>query len=344
MLTRQRLILVVGLFALGSLTVLAFAPLYGPVQLDVVTAWRAWWSHAPASGESLPTEAAILMSLRLPRVALGWLVGAGLALAGAAFQGMLRNPLAEPYTLGVAGGGALGAVVAVSWPVLAPPVWFISGVQLWSLLGSGIVVAVIHGLARRRADLSPAGLLLAGVVLASICGAGLMLVRYLAEPNRLARLDRYLMGGLDVAGWSAVRAALPFLVPGIVLLLLEARRLNLLCLGEALAEARGVDVARLQRSCFLSGSLIVAATVAVAGPIGFVGLIVPHMVRSVVGPDHRLLLPCSALAGGGFLVLCDVAARTMLTAQELPVGILTALMGGPFFLVMLLRGAESEGE
>jgi iron complex transport system permease protein len=287
-------------------------------------------------------------------VCLAFLAGAALALTGAVFQALLRNPLATPYTLGVASGGSLGAVLSLFLPTLAhrlgseragtvlaavaAGVGPFTGTQVCSVAFSFLMVALIYALARGRSRISTMGLLLAGVTLGLICSAAILLIRYLSEPTLVVIMDRWLMGGLDVTGWGGVWPVLPILIPGAAILLVEARKYDLMTFGDELAAGRGINVARLQKVSFFGGSLLTASVVAMAGPIGFVGLIVPHTVRRLVGPDHRLVLPCVFFAGGAFLVVCDTVARTAFSPQELPVGIITALLGGPFFLYLLVRG------
>ncbi len=279
----------------------------------------------------------IMLRHRLPRVALGFLAGGGLAVAGAVFQALLRNPLATPHTLGVSAGGALGASVGI---LLAVPAWgipLVTPVQLFSLIGSLCVVTIIYLLARDRERFSTMKLLLAGVTIALICSAMIMFIRYLVHPDRLVVLDRWLMGGLDVWGGEELVSILPLYLPAIVLLFLEVHRLNQLVFGEELAAGRGINVRAVQVRIFIAASALTSAIVSVAGPIGFVGLIIPHAMRLVMGPDHRVLLILSFMAGGAFLSVADTAARTLFAPTELPVGVLTAMMGGPFFLFLLMR-------
>jgi len=285
---------------------------------------------------ALPMEANIILAQRLPRVALALLAGGGLAVAGAVFQAVLRNPLATPHTLGVSAGGALGAVVAITAGLSVPGPWPVSSVQFFALAGALVNVGVIYLLARRGEGLSPLKLLLAGVTLGLICSALIMFVRFVSDPTKLVMVDRWLMGGLEVQGFHSVACVLPFVLPGLVLLAGEASALNQLVLGEDMAAGRGVNVHSVQLRAFLGGSILTAGIVSVAGPIGFVGLIVPHIMRLLLGPDHRTLLVVSFFGGGVFLVLADTAARCMFPPSELPVGVLTAMLGGPFFLVLLL--------
>ncbi|MCX7044442.1 MAG: iron ABC transporter permease [Candidatus Sumerlaeota bacterium] len=350
LLTQKRFFLTLLLYAALALAALICAPGFGTADLDPLKTLRLWWEWRDGAR---PADVDILIYLRLPRVLLAFMAGAALALTGAVFQALLRNPLAEPYTLGVASGGSLGAVVCIFLPSLAArmgsdaaghflDMWVtgwgpFSGVQISSFVFSALTVVVIYWLARGRSRISTMGLLLAGVTLGLLSSAAILLVRYLSEPNLMVAMDRWLMGGLDVTGWSNVWPVLPFMVPGAAILLVQARRYDQMAFGEELASGRGVNVKRLQKLSFFGGSLLTASVVAVAGPVGFVGLIVPHAVRRLQGPDHRLLLPCSFLAGGTFLVLCDTLARTLFAPLELPVGILTSLLGGPFFLYLIVR-------
>ncbi len=291
---------------------------------------------APFVG-SQRTTGEILWQLRVPRVVLGLLAGGTLALVGASLQVILRNPLATPYTLGVTGGGALGAVIAISVPGLGLAVGPLSTVQVLALAGCGTTLAIIYAFARRPQGISMPMLLLAGVTIGILCGALMLLVRYLANPNLLVAMDRWVMGGLDVVGYRELGSLAPFLLPGLGLLVLQIPTLNHLSLGEEMAAGHGVDVAAVHREVFLGAGLATAAVVSVTGPIGFVGLIVPHAVRRLSGFDHRVVLPASFLLGGAFLVACDTLARVVVAPSEMPVGILTALIGGPVFIWILLR-------
>ncbi|KPK62215.1 MAG: hypothetical protein AMK73_06540 [Planctomycetes bacterium SM23_32] len=282
-----------------------------------------------------PLHANILLMERTPRVLLALVVGGGLALTGAVFQALLRNPLATPHTLGVSAGGALGAAAAIALSLPGLNVGPFTPVQFYALLGALLNVGIIYALARRRVY-SPLKLLLAGVTLGLICSALIMFVRFVADPHKLVAVDRWLMGGLDVHGYRSLAAVLPLLLPALLVLLMQANAMNQLSLGEEMAAGRGVDVARAQREAFLAGSVLTAGVVSVAGPIGFVGLIVPHVLRGLFGPDHRLLLPLCFFGGGAFLAVADTVARSTFAPSELPVGVLTAMLGGPFFLVLLM--------
>lgn len=316
-----------------TVAVAALAPAFGKVQVDYVQALSDL-----VAGRDSPD--ARVLELRLPRVVLGLLAGGSLAVVGAAFQTLLRNSLATPYTLGVSFAGALGAFLALSLPAFQFRVGPLSSVTLLAFAFAAAQVTTLDRIAHRRSRLSTHELLLAGVTLNFVFAAAIMLVRFLADPLRLRAMDRWMMGGLQIAGFGSLQALPWLLLPALVLLFLSARDLDQLSVGEELALARGVAAGRVQRTVLLAGSAAVAALVAITGPIGFVGLLVPHAARRIFGVSHPVLLPACWFLGGAFLVLADAVARALNLAgrgSELPVGVLTALAGGPLFLVLLLR-------
>ena len=278
----------------------------------------------------------IFFQLRLPRVLMAGVVGASLGVVGAALQAMFRNPLAEPLTLGVSGGGALGASVAIALGagsrVAGLPFVFVA-----AFAGAGLAVMVVYRLARTGATVLPGALLLAGVVMNTIAAAGVVVIQYFADYSRALQILRWTIGSLDVVGFDLLWRMLIFLVPGWAVLLAMSRDLHLLAVDEETAAALGVNVRRSERLVYAAASLIVGVTVAVGGTIGFVGLIVPHAVRLLFGEDVRVVLPCSFVLGAAFLMLADTASRTLVGAGELPVGAITALAGGPVFLWLLRR-------
>ena len=282
------------------------------------------------------TARTIFFRLRVPRVVLGMLVGGSLGSIGAALQALFRNPLAEPFTLGVSGGGALGASIAIAFGfganVAGVPIVFVA-----AFLGSIVFVTIVYRLASAGAVVMPGALLLAGVVLNLIAGAGVLMIQFLTDYTRALQILRWMVGSLDVVGMDFIVRMLVFVVPGMCLLFFTIKDLHLIAMDEESAQALGVDVRRTERMVYIASSLVVGVTVAVAGPIGFVGLIVPHAVRLFFGEDLRIVIPCSMLLGASFLVLADTLARTLLGASELPVGAVTALVGGPLFLVLLGR-------
>ena len=304
------------------------APFVGSTSLSF---GRVFGSDVPFADN---VDAQIFFIARLPRALAAALVGGTLAAAGVVFQGLLRNPLATPYTLGVSAGASLGAMVAITFG----SAWLVGGVATASLAGAFLAVAIVYALASgRHRGMSTTVLLLAGVTLNSFFSALILFVQYLSDFAQTFRALRWLMGDLDVAGYEPILFALPLVAIAFAAFAWLARPLNLLSIGAEAAGTRGVNVERAQRIAFFSASLATGAAVAVGGPIGFVGIIVPHLVRLVVGADHRLVLPASTLFGAAFLVACDVIARTAFAPIELPVGIITAIIGGPFFLWLLIK-------
>jgi iron complex transport system permease protein len=279
----------------------------------------------PASTET------IVLELRLPRVLAAMAVGTGLAVAGVTFQGLLRNPLADPYVLGTASGAALGAAIAVVIPVHVA----LLGLGLSNVLafcGALLAVTLVHQLSGRGRG-SMTSVLLTGYAVGSLLAAGLSMAMYLSGAN-LRQIFFYLLGSFGTVGWDQVTVGLPIIAFGTVVLLLRARSLNGLLLGDEVAHNLGIDVRRERTILMGVASLVTAASVSIAGLIGFVGLVVPHVVRLVVGPNARLVLPLSALYGALFMVVADLVARV---PGELPVGVITAVVGAPFFLALLRR-------
>ena len=327
----QRLAATLLLFGGLALVTIALAPLVGSTSISLTRAFD--WS-IPVDENP---DAQILFIARLPRTLAGALVGATLATAGVVFQGLLRNPLATPFTLGVSAGAALGAMLAITF---APSLlWLgIPLAPLASFAGSILAVGVVYFLATaRHRGLSTNTLLLAGVTMNAFFSALILFVQYFANFADTFRILRWLMGDLDVSGYAPLVSTLPLVVVAFAAFAWLARPLNLLSLGTDTAESRGLDVVRAQRVAFVSASLATGAAVSVGGPVGFIGIIVPHLVRLMVGADHRVVLPASALFGAAFLVACDALSRTLMAPVELPVGIITALIGGPFFLWLLIR-------
>jgi iron complex transport system permease protein len=321
---------IAGFGALTAITLL-LAPLVGPTPVNL----RRVFDFSIPFADNV--DAQIFFVARLPRTLAGACVGALFASAGVIFQGLLRNPLATPFTLGVSTGAALGAILAITFNVSISFLG-ISAVPVAAFAGSLMAVGIVYALAQaRHRGLSTTVLLLAGVTMNAFFSAMILFVQYFASFADTYRTLRWLMGDLDIASYQPILAAVPTMAVAFAVFAWLARPLNLLSLGPDSAESRGLDVARAQRAAFLSASLATGAAVSIGGPIGFVGIIIPHLVRLLVGPDHRLVLPASALFGAAFLVGCDLVARTILAPVELPVGIITALIGGPFFLWLLIR-------
>jgi iron complex transport system permease protein len=293
---------------------------------------------ADPGGDSTP--AVIFWQIRVPRVVAALLAGAGLAIAGAAFQAIFRNPLATPFTLGVASGAAFGVALVTRLGVGAAFLGLATD-SAAALAGALVAVSVVWLLTRLRPTTSSMVLLLAGVAMSFFFSSLILLLQYTASLGDSYRIVRWLMGGLAGVGSREVVNLLPFVVVGIATIGWRARELDLLSTGSDLAASRGVDVARQRTVIFLGASVMVGGVVAACGPIGFVGMMAPHICRLLVGAEHRNLLPASCLFGGAFLAACDSLARIALAPAELPVGVLTAFLGGPFFLWLLLRRVAS---
>jgi iron complex transport system permease protein len=319
---------VAGFGALAG-AVCLLAPLVGSTPVSLV---RAFDSSIAFTDN---VDAQIFFIARLPRVTAAALIGATLASAGVVFQALLRNPLADPFTLGISGGASAAAMAAI---VIGPLLGIALPIPVASLLGSALGAALVYRLATLgRTPLSTSVLLLAGVTLNAFFAAVVMGLQYVADFTEIARAARWLMGNLDVGSFGPILAMLPLAAVALGIFALLPSSLNVLSLGTDAAAARGVDVHRAQRLAFLGAAMGTAGAVSLAGPVGFVGIIVPHMVRLIVGGDHRIVLPASALCGTAFLVACDVVARSVVPSTELPVGIVTAVIGGPFFLWLLVR-------
>lgn len=327
----RRLWTVLPLVVAAAVAAVVLAPIVGSTPISLT---RAFDRGIPWADN---VDAQIFFVARLPRVLAAGLVGGALAASGVVLQALLRNPLATPFTLGVSAGAALGAMLAIA-AGLDVGALGVSSVPLASFTGSMVATALVYALARSQSrGLSTNVLLLAGVTLNSFFSALILFVQYLSDFTQTFRTVRWLMGDLDVGGYASIVAALPLIVAALASFAVLARSLNLLSLGSDAAAARGVDVVRAERLAFLSASLATGAAVSLAGPIGFIGIVVPHVVRLLVGADHRLVLPASLFGGAAFLIVCDLVARTALAPLELPVGVVTAMIGGPFFLWQLVR-------
>ncbi|MDQ1257766.1 MAG: Iron transporter permease [Candidatus Hydrogenedentes bacterium] len=339
---RVRNALIVLLLAL-CMAMVAGSLLVGSADLSLAQAWQEWRNHTPM--QDAPALS-VLMQQRLPRTLAALIAGCGLALAGCSFQALLRNPLATPYTLGIASAGALGAWTATiltqgygfSLAMFGP-----QPVQALAFLFAAADMAVVYFLAATRTRVSPSVLLLAGVTMGMLSNSGILLMRYLADPERLVMMDRWLMGGVDVLGYQPIKILFIGVMPCVLILLAQASKFDQLGFGVEVAAGRGVNVKLLQIVTFVVGSLMTAIIVSIVGPIGFVGLLVPHGVRTITGSRHRMLMPLSAAAGGGFLCFCDIVGRKLVSG-EFPIGIVTSLIGGPFFLYLLMRRSFTDWE
>ncbi len=309
-----------------------------PATTVRLVAWKLGLAGQPADVPA--STAVILFELRIPRVVLAVVVGSALAAAGAVFQALFRNPMADPAIIGVSSGAALGAIAAIllGGGVLAGGL-AVSGA---AFIGALCVAFVVYRLARIGPAVQVATLLLAGIAMAAVISAVISLVMSLAG-EQIRSIYFWLLGGLGGRGWDAVATAAPLVALGVVLSLLGVRDLNLMALGEERAAQLGVEIERFKRLSLATGALLAAAAVSVAGVIGFVGLMTPHILRLFLGADHRRLVPASILGGAAFMVLADLVARTVRAPEEIPVGAVTALLGGPFFLYLLRRERRAAG-
>ena len=282
-------------------------------------------------GTGTETEKAIIVSLRFPRALLAGLVGAGLSVSGAIFQALLRNPLADPYILGVSSGAAVGAIVAILMGLSTLSL----GLPFASFIGAFLTILVVFYFGRQDGRIHPNTLLLAGVITSSFLSALIMFFISISQREELHTIIFWLMGDFSFSNYQAIGVIFPYILLAFLVLFSHARHFNLILSGEESALQLGVDVEKLKLISYLCASLITAASVSVCGLIGFVGLIVPHSVRLVFGPDHRLLIPSSALVGASFLIASDTLGRTLLAPVELPVGVITAAFGAPFFIYLL---------
>lgn len=278
----------------------------------------------------------IFLEIRLPRVMFAFIAGAGLALCGMVFQAMFHNPLATPFTLGVASGASLGAAVYVSLG-LSFSLFGLDGTSIAAFIGALVAITFVYGISQIRGGFSTETLLLTGVALNFFFSSLILFTQYLSDVTDTFRIMRWLMGSLSIVGYHDLLQLLPVVSICVAVIIWLSRELNLLMTGDDIALSRGVAVKKVRYVLFLVTSLCVGAIVALCGPIGFVGMMVPHICRLLIGADHRWLVPATVMFGGGFLILCDTIARLILAPAEIPVGIITTLLGGPFFLWLLVK-------
>ncbi len=338
--TARNFILIICGLGLTGFIVLLLCAMIGPTsialwQMDLSAGLRQLFADEP-----MDPAATILFRVRLPRLLLAGIVGAALGAAGTGFQALLRNPLAEPYILGVSGGGALGAIAAMMLG-LKGGIWGMSAVPLFAFVGSFSTMLLVFSIARTGGRVPTHTLLLTGVIMNAFLSAVIMFLVSLMSSEKVHTIVFWMMGNLDTRPYPVVLAIGLYVIIGLVVLLSMARSFNLLSLGEESALHLGLNVERNKLVVFVAASLITGAVVSVSGLIGFVGLIVPHIGRLILGSDHRLLLPASVFIGAMFLMICDTIARTIFAPSEIPVGVVTAICGGPFF-IYLLRTRQSK--
>jgi iron complex transport system permease protein len=292
-------------------------------------------------GQVDPMHVNIVLSIRLPRVILAGLVGAALAIAGAAFQGLLRNPLADPYTLGVSSGASVGAVLTLFFQISIPFIGSFT-LPLLSILFAFITIFLVLGFARKiDKSMKVETIILTGIIFSSFLGAVISLLIALTG-DELRQIIGWLLGSVSMRGWDYIKIILPFLLIGSTILAINGKELNAMSFGEERAQHLGVNVERRKMVILIAGSILTGAAVAVSGTIGFVGLVIPHLTRILWGPDHKHLLPLSILTGSGFLILADLVSRTIISPIELPIGVITAIIGAPAFGLILMKRRSAE--
>ena len=305
--------------------VIAATPFIGTVKIPIA---------AVKDFELITTAGKIFYSLRLPRVFTAFLAGAALACCGAALQAMFKNPLATPFTLGISGGAAFGAAIYV---IFAGFLQICCGGILFSFAGALGAVLLVYGLTKIKKGFSVGTMLLAGIAVNFFFSSLILLLQYISDFTQSFRIIHWLMGSVDAVGYVTPGFMAAFTAAGALIIISQGSNLNLMSISDEIAITRGVNIRRTRKIIFLATSAMVAAVVAFCGPIGFVGLMAPHICRLLVGPDHKMLTPASILFGGAFLVLCDTIARTLIAPAEIPIGVITALLGGPFFVLLLIR-------
>jgi iron complex transport system permease protein len=332
---RFRLFSIAGM-TIACLVIAVLALTFGGVRIPVGTVWSILLSHLPLiniGGDSSPTMDMIITGIRLPRIVMAGVVGAALGTAGASYQGLFRNPLADPYLIGVAQGAALGATLGFLLP------WAFLGTYLipfLAFLGGLAAVAVVYLVARVGKTLPMTTLILAGVAIGSFLISVTSYIT-LISADKMPGILYWLMGRFSMSSWDQVKLVTPYILVGIAVIFIFARPLNVMQLDEEQAQQLGINVERTKIILLVAATLITAAAVCFVGTIGFVGIIIPHAVRLVWGPDHRSLLPLSAISGAILLILADTFSRTVLAPSEIPVGVITAFLGAPFFLFLLRR-------
>ena len=325
----RRSIILTAIVAAGVAVVL-LAPMAGVERIGL---------DAIRSPRGTDVAAQILWRIRVPRVLAGFIAGAALALSGMTFQAVFRNPLATPFTLGVSSGAAFGAALAVMTGFTLGAV-ALTGQSLSAFAWAALSIGLVYGLTKVRRGFSTATMLIAGVAVNFFFSSLMLFMQYLSDFTQSFRMVRWLMGGVDAAGFQEVAVMAVFACAGSLVVFAHLAELDLLSMGDDIAAGRGVPVRRVRRLLFLSASLMVGGVVAVCGPIAFIGMMAPHICRLLVGPGHRTLAPVVLVVGGAFLVACDALARTVIAPAEIPVGVITALLGGPFFLWLLVGGSS----
>ncbi|MCP8304691.1 MAG: iron chelate uptake ABC transporter family permease subunit [archaeon] len=336
--------MIIIFLVLALMLTITFAVTIGPKQIPPLDAWRIIVKNIPflgnlvgdgSSGVEYSVNQSIVLQIRLPRIIAATIVGVALAVAGVVLQGLLRNPMADPYVIGISSGAALGASIVIGLGI-GFSFLGIDAIQLMAFIGGLITVFVVYNIARTGPKVPMLTVLLAGIAITSFLSAIISFIM-ITLGESLHALVFWLFGSFTLSSWDNVAVAMPVIIIGLIVIVIFARQLNIMLLGDDQAQQLGVDIEKLKKIMLIVASLITAAAVSISGIIGFIGLIIPHIARILVGPDHRILVPSSALAGAIILVLCDTAARTIMEPVELPVGVFTAFFGVPFFLYLLRK-------
>jgi len=325
---RDRVFILLFIF-LAATIVLIVAPFWGIESLSLRSLLNP----------DEPLKSDIFWKIRLPRVITAFLAGAALAISGMAFQAVFRNPLATPFTLGVSSGAAFGAAVYIKIGLIFS-VLGVSGQSLSAFIGAILSVLLVYGISQINKGFTTTTMLIAGVAINFFFSSLILFIQYLSDFANSFRIIRWLMGGFEIVGFRPVYTLLPFVVIGSTVVFLLTHELNLFTLGEDIALSRGVDIKKIKMVLFFATSFMIGGIVSICGPIGFIGMMAPHICRLLIGADHRFLTPASFFFGGAFLVFCDTLSRILIAPAEIPVGVVTALLGGPFFLWLLLSGAS----
>ncbi|MFA5365470.1 MAG: iron chelate uptake ABC transporter family permease subunit [Candidatus Bathyarchaeia archaeon] len=317
----------------------------GSMQIPVGNVYTILTKNIPILGDLFKgnpsvTETEVVLQIRLPRVIAAGIVGVGLTCTGVVLQGLLRNPMADPYVLGISAGASLGASLAIAFGLGTTLLGFLYAIPLMAFIGALGTIFIVYNIAKRGAGTSMLSLLLIGIAANSFLSAIVSLIKLLST-EALHGIIYWIMGSFQVAGWNHVMIASPLILVGTLAIYYYARDLNMISLGETQAQHLGVDAEKLKTRMLICASLVTAAAVSISGIIGFIGLIIPHITRLLIGPDHRILIPAASLLGAIVLILCDTLARTVMSPAEIPVGIITSLLGCPFFVYLLLKKRNS---
>jgi iron complex transport system permease protein len=337
--------IIVILLTLALILTITFAVTVGPMQISPLDAYKIIIKKIPflgdlVSGGSSSIAEVVILEVRLPRVLAAAIVGIALAVAGVVLQGLFRNPMADPYVIGISAGASLGASFAIAFGIGLSFFGVLYSIPLMAFGTAIATVFLVYSIARTGQGVPMLTLLLVGIAVNSFLLAIISIIR-LVSGEAIHAIMAWIFGSLVACNWNYVKIALPFVIFGVALIYVFARDLNIILLGEEQASHLGVDTERLKKILIASATLITAAAVSISGIIGFIGLIIPHIARILVGPDHRILIPSSALAGAIVLILCDTIARTIVRPAELPVGIITSLIGGPFFVYLVRKRKRS---